>query len=191
MSGPNITLTALLQDIAGHPLGSAANPCKLCIALCGYGPYLPKIAGTSMLARVGPIYLESTNGSFSTPLWGNDVITPSGTYYTVALLDGQGNVVQCAAYTLTGSGTQDLSGILPTIPPYGFPIGNLVYRPCTGSGRNWTAPGKAIVVTYNGINMPQGASFPINSYTLDSSGTQITLNFVPDTTDRIDAFCVL
>lgn len=114
---PSITLTATLQDVAGSAIGSAANPSKLCIALCGFGALLPRIAGTSLIGRVGPVYLESTSGTFTTFLWGNDVINPSGTYYTISLLDGQGNVVQCAAYQLTGSGTVDLSSLSPIITP--------------------------------------------------------------------------
>jgi hypothetical protein len=114
---PSITLTATLQDVTGATVGSAANPSKLCIALCGFGAYLPRVGGTSLIARVGPIYLESTTGTFSTALWGNDAITPAGTYYTIALLDGQGNVVQSGAYQLTGAGTFDLSSLLPITTP--------------------------------------------------------------------------
>lgn len=92
------------------------------------------------MARVGPIYLESTNGTFSTPIWGNDVITPAGTYYTIALLDGQGNVVQCAQYQLTGSGTQDLSNLSPILTPAqlggqltAFFAGAPTYQTCSGT----------------------------------------------------------
>lgn len=185
-AAPGITLTALLQDLAGNPIGSAANPCKISIALCGFGPILPKIAGTSMLAKVGPIYLESVNGSFSTLLWGNDAITPSGTYYTIALLDGQGNVVQSNAYVLTGSGSFDLSNLVPNVPPYGFLLSALRYVQCSGSliggNQTFTAPGKIVAATYNGIIM--------NGTQCTISGNIVTVNFNPELGDRIDAFCV-
>lgn len=117
MGTPQVTLTASLTDITGSEVGSPANPAKVCIALCGYGPQLPRIGGTALIARPGPIYIESPDGTFSERLWGNDVITPQGTYYTVAVLDGQGNVVQCAAYQLGGSGTYDLSALTPIAYP--------------------------------------------------------------------------
>lgn len=123
MATPAVTLTAKLEDFIGTAVGSVANPAKMCVALCGFGPQLPRIAGTAMIARPGPIYIESTDGNISTPLWGNDVITPQNTYYTVALLDGQGNVVQCAGYQLTGSGTYDLSALTPiTFPGQVLPV---------------------------------------------------------------------
>ena len=134
MTTPAITLTATLQDIFGAAGGSVANPCRLCITLCGYGSELPRIAGTSMLARVGPTYLQSSNGVFSTPIWGNDAITPSGTYYTVEVIDAKGNVVQCDAYQLTGSGTQDLSTLTPAVGPGpNLPSGYITINPATGS----------------------------------------------------------
>ena len=51
---PNITLTATLDDLTGAAAGSTANPAKLRIMLCGFNPDLPRITGTTMLARVGP-----------------------------------------------------------------------------------------------------------------------------------------
>lgn len=127
---PNITLTATLQDITGAAVGSAANPVKLCIALCGFGAQLPRIGGTSMLARVGPMYLESATGVFTAvKLWGNDAITPAGTYYTISLIDGQGDVVQCAAYQLAGSGSFDLSNLVSIFPAVPIPSTGYIFVP--------------------------------------------------------------
>jgi hypothetical protein len=122
VSSPQITLTANLQDFTGQEVGSPANPAKVSITLCGFGPSLPRVNGAAMIVRPGPVYIESKDGSFTTLLWGNDVITPAGTYYTVALLDGQGNVVQCAAYQLTGSGSHDLSTLPPIVGPGQGPL---------------------------------------------------------------------
>lgn len=130
----SITLTATAQDAFGAVVGTAANPSKLRIALAGFGPQLPRIAGTSIIAKPGPIYLESTSGSFSTPILGNDVITPSGTYYDIALLDGRGNVLQAAAYQLIGSGTQDLSNLAPYLNPgYSLPQGYITVPAASGA----------------------------------------------------------
>lgn len=115
-----ITLTATLQDFTGAPIGSVAGagPSKLCIMLCAFGNQLPRILGTSLIGRPGPIYFDSTSGSFSVSLYGNDVISPvNQTYYAISLLDPQGNVVQTGAYQLTGSGTFDLSNLTPMVFP--------------------------------------------------------------------------
>jgi hypothetical protein len=119
MATPNITLTATLDDLSGAAAGSLALAAKLRITLCGFGPALPRIAGTAMIAKAGPTSYFSTGSALSIPLWGNDQITPAGTFYTIEILDGEDNVVQCAAYLFTGAITIDLSQAtpLPFIPP--------------------------------------------------------------------------
>jgi hypothetical protein len=67
---------------------------------------MPKISGTSMLAQ---IQKKIIGASISTPIYGNDAISPSGTYYAISVVDSQNNVVQSGMYQFTGSGTQDLS----------------------------------------------------------------------------------
>lgn len=104
MTTPAITLTATLQNVAG---GSDAGA-SLLIVLCGYGQTLPKVAGTAMLAKIKQSIL-ATGGTISTPLWGNDVILPANTYYSVTVLDEQKNIVQSGIYQFAGSGTKDLS----------------------------------------------------------------------------------
>lgn len=117
---PAITLTANLQDIGGN----LDNGGSLVIVLCGYGPVLPRIAGTTMLAKVAPQKYIAVAGTLSIPIWGNDVITPGSTYYSISVLDERGNVVQAGIYQLTGSGTVDLSTLtqnntqpIPPVPP--------------------------------------------------------------------------
>jgi hypothetical protein len=190
---PNITLTATLDDILGAAAGSTANPAKLRIALCGYGPVLPRIAGTAMLARIGPFDLQAASSSpISTPLWGNDQITPAGTYYTIEVLDGLGNIVQAGAYQFTGAGTIDLSNAAQILPGQPAGIPELDYLPCTGTvpGTAYTAPGTVVMVFYNGVALPAGQAFPILSYTL-TGGTAITLNFTTDVGDQIYALCIV
>jgi hypothetical protein len=191
---PNITLTATLDDLTGAAAGSTANPAKLRITLCSFGPSLPLIQGTAMLAKTGPFSVYSAGAAISTLIWGNDQISPSGTYYSIEILDGEDNVVQCGAYELTGTGSQDLSNLAQIIPPYGFPLAALTYLPCALGANNhsFTAPGLVIAPAYNGVLLPEGQSLPTLSYTLDSTGTRITLNFDIDPSwERIDAFCVV
>lgn len=190
---PNITLTATLDDLTGAAIGSLADPAKLRIALCGFGPNLPKIVGTAMLAKTGPFDIPSIGVAISTKLWGNDQISPSGTYYSIEILDGDDNVVQCGAYQFTGGPiTIDLSNVPQIVPPYGFSLGSLQLRQCTGvvPGTAYTAPGLVIAVFYNsGLLAPPGASSP--DYSLSGAGTIANLNFSTEAGDKIYALCVI
>jgi hypothetical protein len=191
MAAPAITLTANLQDLTGSEIGSTANPAKVCIALCGSGAQLPRIVGTSMIGRPGPVYLEVVGGTFTTLLWGNDVIEPLGTYYTVAILDGQGNVVQCSAYQLSGSGTFDLSNLTPLTFPnqnpqaqifFGPPSIQVSPSPVNGSNTQFTfsapaTPPPLISVYVAGVYKTQGVDFTL-AYTGSNSWT-ITMTTAP------------
>lgn len=122
---PQLTLTATLQDQTGAPIPKA----QLIITLCGYGQNFPRIIGTSLIAKVGPQEYTLTNGSTAAwttpegssggpgiPIWGNDVIDPAGTFYSVAVVDQKKNIVQCGVYEFSGSGTIDLSNAAQIIP---------------------------------------------------------------------------
>jgi hypothetical protein len=177
---PNIVLTATLDDLTGAAAGSTANPAKLRIALCGYGPVLPKIAGTAMLAKTGPFTVYSSGAGISTPLWGNDQITPGNTFYTIELLDGEDNVVQCGAYALTGVGTQDLSNAVPIIPQGGPQMFNIVCNKLNGNvpGTVFTIPtpmwGSILLLLYRGAGLrPPTDANP--DYTVN--GQTVTTNF--------------
>ena len=106
---PQIAVYGNLQDIFGN---SDTNG-SIVFQLCGYGGQLPRISGTTLLARTAPISIACPAGSFSTTIWGNDVITPAGTFYAVQVLDSNNNVILTGAYQFTGSGTVDLSTIAP------------------------------------------------------------------------------
>lgn len=107
-----ITVTGSLQDLSG----GAVNNGSLLMQLCGVGGALPRVAGTAMLAQSGPKEIDCPTGTFSFQIYGNDVITPAGTFYTVQVLDPNGNVVQVGAYQFSGGGSQDLSTVAPYVP---------------------------------------------------------------------------
>lgn len=116
---PQIGLTITLDDLQGEAVGSVGSPAFVEIALANYGATLPRIAGTAMLAKVGPasqrIPYEGT--AISVSLWGNDVITPAGTYYVITILDDQLNILQSGAYEFTGTlSAVDLSTLPQTFP---------------------------------------------------------------------------
>ncbi len=116
---PQITLTATLNDFSGNQIGTSASPAYLRLALCGFGLYLPRIPGTSMVAKIAswPYDIPYVGSPITLSLWGNDVIFPAGTYYAISLLDAQKNVIQTGSYVLTGAQTVDLSNLSPSFPP--------------------------------------------------------------------------
>lgn len=128
MPTPQITLTATLQTLSGTAAGTTANPAKLVITLCGYGLTLPQIAGTSTIAKKKQTLYAPSGTQVMVLLWGNDVITPlNQTFYSITVLDGEGNVVQTGNYRFTGTQAIDLSDatqIFPVVPPApgGIPV---------------------------------------------------------------------
>jgi hypothetical protein len=182
---PQITLTVSLDS----SVGGASVGGWLRVTLCGYGPQIPAIPGTCMLADAGvPQMVGPQTGTtpLSVLLWGNDAVTPSGTFYEIAVLDQNKNVIQSNIYTFTGSGSFDLSQVQPILPPFnlGFLINTIRYLKCTPAGGPvFTAPGTALAVAYNGVLL--GAEY----YSL--SGSQIILTWTPEIGDRIDALCIV
>lgn len=116
---PQITLTITLDDLQGVDIGSVSNPAYVDIALAGYGPLLPRISGTAMLAKIGPLSqrIPYLGAPITVTLWGNDVITPPGTSYIISIEDDQGNVLQSNSYVFSGTVSADLSTITPSFPP--------------------------------------------------------------------------
>lgn len=108
-----ITLTAQLDQITGNSDVLAA----LRITLVNYGTWIPRISGTSMIAKAQYVQKQTDpSNPVSITLWGNDVITPSGTFYCIEVIDSRNVVVQAGNYLLTGGGTQDLSNLTPLTP---------------------------------------------------------------------------
>jgi hypothetical protein len=198
---PQITLTFDLLDYSGNKLGSATQPAWLRIALCNFGANLPRIPSAGVIGKVSSWFVDvpyyGTTGTVL--LWGNDVIVPGPdlTYYAISVLDAQRNVVQTALYQFDGTLTIDLSNATPFDPTNPAALAKLEIADCTGAvpGTTYTAPGKIVPggVFYNGIQLPQGKTLPILSYTI-SGGTTINLNFTTQAgtpNDRITALCIV
>jgi hypothetical protein len=182
---PQITLTANLESI----LAGAETSGWLQITLCGFGPVMPSVPGTGMLADAGIPQLAGPQVG-STPisqlLYGNDVISPAGTFYSVAVMDSQQNVVQTGNYIFSGSGSQDLSNAIQIVPPYGYLPGFLSVQRLDGDvpGTVYTAPGPIVAVFYNGALMR-----PTIDYTL--AGNVVTLRFSTEVLDNVYALCIV
>lgn len=147
-----ITITATLQSIAG---AAAATGSKLRISLCGFGSEQPSIAGTSLLAQTYASQ-PSSGTPISFPLYGNDVISPAGTFYCIRVEDAKGNTIAAADYIFTGSGSIDLSSAQPMSPFYltsAVPNGVM-------PGRRFRLPtaiyagGEDSILFYNGMLSP-------------------------------------
>lgn len=190
MPSPQITLTATLMDFSGLKIGSATNPAKLRIALCGYGQTLPKVAGVGNIAKVAswPSDILFEGQAISVFLWGNDVISPAGTYYEIAVIDTLGNVVQSGIYQFTGTETIDLSNatqIMQPSPlsPLVIEIGQLLKAAGVAGSLTYTlpytvAPNTIVKLFWNGLKLLS------TNYTI--SGVTVTLNFTPATGDTLE-----
>lgn len=184
---PLVTLTATLDDLTGAPAGSIAAAAKLRIALCGFGPYLPKIIGTAMIAKAGPFGFLSTGNPLSLALWANDQIFPANTFYSIEILDGEDNVIQCGAYQFLAGGSAlniDLSNATQIVPPYGLPISFLRVIPCTGAvpGTQYVAAGAEIVIAvfYNGVLLTPTTDYTVAQINISLNFTTQVQNGIPD-----------
>jgi hypothetical protein len=192
---PGITLTFTLLDYDGNEIGSSTQPAWLRIALCNFGSQLPRVPGAGVIGKVSSWFVDvpyyGTPGSIS--LWGNDQITPSGTYYAISILDANKNVVQTNLYVFTGTATIDLSSADPFNPPNPPGLPSLELAACSGAvpGTVYVAPGVIVPggVFYNGIQLRPGLSLPIVSYVQMGDST-ITLNITTESGDRVDALCI-
>jgi hypothetical protein len=109
-----LTVNGTAKDILAQNVQNA----QIRIQLCNFGNYTPRVAGTALLARTAPIEVNTAaDGTFAVNLYGNDVITPGGTYYTFVFLDNRKNVVQVNAYQFVdGVNVADLSLVTPYNP---------------------------------------------------------------------------
>jgi hypothetical protein len=111
MSSPTIIITGNLENIFGVLYPND----KIIFSLENYGLNVPRVSGTGFLVETVQSVTANGSGAFSTALWGNDVITPSGTYYLVTFVSDAGLQIAQIPYILNGTGTFDLSAVAPMI----------------------------------------------------------------------------
>lgn len=179
---PGFTLTALLQDIAGGAVPGG----RLKLTLCGFDLGDPAVVGISVMSEIEKTCIPDNTGLITQLLWGNDVISPAGTFYCAQIIDSKKNIVWAQNFQFNGAGG-NLSVLTPYIPTPPVGPGMLAYLPCAGAvpGTNYTAPGTVIAVTYNGTPQRPGID-----YTLPSP-TNIALNFSTVLGDKIYALCIV
>lgn len=191
---PQITLTANLESI----IGGAFTGGFLRITLCGSGPIIPAVPGTCLLADATIPQITNAQVDAGHPitvkLFGNDVITPGPdvTFYEIAVLDSDENVIQSGNYRFDGVAAIDLSQAVQIVAPYGFFLGFLKVAHCTGAvpGNVYVAPGLVVGVFYNGALLG-----PAADYTLAPDRKTINLTFMTEiqngVLDEISALCVV
>lgn len=164
---PQLTITGNIQTLFGT---SDANG-SVVFQLQNYGLNIPKVTGTGFIvaARVG---VTTSSGSFSTTLWGNDVITPSGTYYLVSFISDSGITVASVPYILQGIGTVDLSTVQPMVTaPTSYVPSFLVTN---GSGSQTVAGDVNITGIVNASSVEVGGVPVAEGVTLQTNGTNNT-----------------
>ena len=111
------TITGKLEDILGSNEGGSID-----IALCGYGSQVPRANGSGLIAQPEEDDIEPDgDGTFNVEVTGNDLIAPAGTYYTVAVKNPNGDVIQVNAYIFLGNNIYDLDLIDPFDPSQPIP----------------------------------------------------------------------
>lgn len=106
---PQVTVTANLQQITGSLDAASAT-----FELEGFGNSVPRVPGTTIIVQTATTAVADGSGNISVTLWGLDVITPAGCFYTVTFFNDQGGFVASLAYdAFIGSGTFDLSQVTP------------------------------------------------------------------------------
>ena len=121
MATPQITIAGSAKDLFG-----TAQAGTLWVQLCGSPNQFPRVpTGPNILAQVAPLAIAMTGGGYNFKLWGNDVIAPAGTFYTVKVVDANGNTVQTNAYQWTGTQTVSLATATainpaPPLPPSSY-----------------------------------------------------------------------
>jgi hypothetical protein len=134
---PNIVIFGNLINTFGQPAAGGS----LLVVLNGYGSTIPMIFGTSILAQITTPVSTDPSGNFNFTIYGNDVITPA-TYYTITVLDPNGNTIQTTAYQFTGTMNANIASLT-------------AYNP---AGWNLFTPANAVFITG-----PQGPPGPVGS----------------------------
>ena len=185
---PQITIAGNLADLFG-----AAQAGSFVVQLCGYGSQIPRVSGTAMIAQTAPLAFTAnfggTPGTYNFMLWGNDVITPAGTFYTIKVVDVNGNTVQINAYQFTGTETVDLSSAAPFNPPpvptSGTYFADDIVPSGTMDGVNLVFtlpqapnPAASLNLFKNGTRLTEGIGYTLNGVTITYDPA-----YVPDSSD--------
>jgi hypothetical protein len=187
-------LTANLLTI----LGEGVEHGYLRITLCGYGMVTPAIATVGMLADAGIPQLLGPQTDAVTPLLitlpRNNVITPAGTFYEIAVLDQNQNVIQTENYQFNGPGPFDLSTSSPVTPPsqggifpnggsLGFTLDSIIVGtnigPNLGCSRNGSFSNCVVIVKQSDPTVPFQFTIRRNNTPIFDAAPTVAAGAVP------------
>jgi hypothetical protein len=100
-------VTANLVDLTG-----VSNIGWAVITLVGYGSDIPRTAASI----ISVLSIKVLGSSVSQNILGNDVISPAGTTYQIAIYSDQGAFISEQRYSITGSSTANLNMLTPVQP---------------------------------------------------------------------------
>lgn len=177
---PQITISGSTVDLFG-----VAQPGTLIVQLCGFGSQVPRIGGTAVIGQTAPLPIPCTEGAYSFKLWGNDVIQPLNsdgsprTFYTIRVVDANGNTVQINRYQFTGTQAIDLASAQPYSPPQPTPPTPGIFfawdivpaGAIDGSNAVFTlpqapSPAASLNLFKNGARMSQGIAYTLTGATI-------------------------
>lgn len=169
-----INITGSLTELTG--LSDVSG--TVIFQLQGFGNWLPTVPGTGLLATISTTAILA-GGTFATSLFGNDKISPAGTYYLVTIISDSGAQLASVPYQFTGTASVDLSSASPMITAptdispislidcqaSGFTIqhkrGTYASMPALANAELYFATDTSqLFMGFNGINVQVGGVFP-------------------------------
>ena len=118
-----VTVSGNLRELGVGPATNAT----VVFELQNYGGNIPGVLGVGKLSEVKKEFTPDASGNISGSVYGNDVITPAGTFTRVCIFT-DGRRFRCADYNITGS-TFNLNSAVPitTLPVVSPPTGDTTY----------------------------------------------------------------
>jgi hypothetical protein len=110
-----VTVTGNFESLTGAGTG------YVIATLINFGNNVPRVSGTGLI--VNPSSSTGLSSNFSLSLWGNDVITPSNTYYQISFYGTNKLLIAADVYQFTSGGTYDLSATSPVVVTATTPLG--------------------------------------------------------------------
>lgn len=157
---PGFTLTGKLQNVIGaNVLGARVR-----VTLCNFGLADPCVPGTSVMAEIEKVLAPDNTGAISQLFWGNDQLSPSGTFYLAEIIDSKQNIVWAQNFQFFGGGG-DLSTLVPFDPAPPLPSGSRVVEVVSVAGiAVFDAALGSIISTLFHIVLHENITFPNASF---------------------------
>src|SRR3990167_6271513 len=186
-----VNVTGNLKNALGQNLGSNTY---VVFRLRNYGSNVPKVIGTGVIVQPEKRVDPDANGLITTTVFGNDEISPSGTYWVLEFFY-QGRLSHAASYTIRGASFNFNSATPITTTPTA-PVGpDYVIKNPTGDQTVVQPPSTALkvnrlqadviyqAVTYSATPTFDAAAASIFAMTLTGNVTSSTVSSA--TTGRI------